>query len=93
MVLFQYTFSKIVQIVRNLCMNWKTWTVSLSDESLNPTSNSAGLKTVGSLCICEISMDFHTIVSKFHMCKHIYTNENAQLRNPSFSGTVNDIIF
>ena len=36
-------------------------------------------------------MDFHVIVSQFHACEHI--NEIAQLWDPFFSRTVDDITF
>ena len=76
--------------------NWTTRTVTTfkadfsTSESLNPSANSAVRNTAGSICMCQINMDFHAIVSQFHLCDYIET-KLLSFGIHFFPGTVDDI--
>ena len=60
----------------------------LSCESLSPSANSAVQNTVGSIHMCQISLDFHAVVSQFHLCEYA---ETKLLSLGSIFFTVDDI--
>ena len=93
-------FNKLLHKKHSLLVPDQHWTTRMvttlkadcsSSDSLNPSANGAVRNTVGSTYICQTSMVLHAVISQFHLREH--RNQIAQLWDPYFSGTVDDITF